>query len=232
MTGSRIRGRYRHRRRRARAAARLPIDLPSGRCGPRIPPIPRRGAARRRSKPPGCPRSGAPPHASPSAMADDRRAAHPAPPRQAAAAARRHPSPAGIDAQVDQSRHRQFVERHRRSEPGFEQPGGFRRFEQMHGLDPGGLPEQGQDRLEPGVRGLCRNLQGQGRGQHLLGGAQRVVKRDQPDPAEGGEIDHQRDNPGHEARGFVRPQGKLAPSAGSPRSDHWTAAASGSTSIP
>ena len=33
----------------------------------------------------------------------------------------------GIDAQIDQPRHRQFVERHRRSEPGFEQPGGFRR---------------------------------------------------------------------------------------------------------
>ena len=140
--------------------------------------------------------------------------------------------PLGVRTQVDQSRHRQFVERHRGSEPRFEEPRGFRRFEQMHRLDPGGLPEQGQDRLEPGVRGLCRNLQGQGRGQHLLGGAQRVVKRDQPDPAEGGEIDHQRDNPGHEARGFVRPQGKLAPSAGSRRSDHWTAAASGSTSIP
>jgi hypothetical protein len=140
--------------------------------------------------------------------------------------------PLGVDAQVDQPRHRQFVERHRRSEPGFEQPGGFCRFEQMHGLDPGGLPEQGQDRLESRVRRIRRNLQRQRRGERLLGGAQRAVKHDQPDPAQRGDIDQQCADPGQEALGLVRPQRKPAPRGGEPIADHCANAAPASNSMP
>ena len=113
-------------RRRAGETARSPIAGRSARCAPRKPRQAATSATAAAISTARTPGSGAPRHAARRARHGGHRSALPARPRPAGAASRQVDGRVRVEAQIDQPRHRQFVERQRRARAKVRAAGRFR----------------------------------------------------------------------------------------------------------